>query len=66
MNRIQLYDVRNRPHLVNIQMTDTANQFHNDLYILIEGNHFQFDVEASNALRSLAKYIVEQLGESYE
>lgn len=66
MYRIQLYDIRNRPQLVNISMTDNTNQFYNDLYILIDGNHFHFDVEATNALLALAKYIIEKLGDKYE
>lgn len=66
MYRIQLYDIRNRPQLINISMTDKANQFYNDLYVLIDGNHFRFDTEATNALLTLAKYIIEKLEDKYE
>ena len=64
--RIQLYDIRNHPQLINVSMTDKANQFYNDLYILIDGNHFHFDTEAASALLTLAKYIIEKLEEKYE
>ena len=57
MGDIQNYDIKNNPHKVNIILTDNAKKFANEIYILVEGNHFNIDDEAKWALRKLAKDI---------
>ena len=57
MKDIQLYDIKNNPNKVNTILTDNAIEFANEIYILIQGNHFNIDDDAKWALRKLAKDI---------
>ena len=57
MKDIQLYDIKNNPHKVNVILTDNAIEFANEIYVLIQGNHFNIDNEAKWALRKLIKDI---------
>lgn len=54
---IELYDIKHNPNTVNITLTDNANYFNNDLYILSCGNHFEFDSDTIKALKSLKERI---------
>ena len=51
---IDRFDIINLPYKVQTIITDNANHFNNMLYILNDGNHFEFDVDTRNALNSLA------------
>lgn len=51
------YDIHHNPPKVVSLITDNANHFNNDLYILSEGNHYKFDENALAALESLKKRI---------
>ena len=57
MKDIQIYDIKNNPHKVNIILTENAIEFANEIYILIQGNHFNIDEEAKWALQKLVKDI---------
>ena len=57
MKDIQLYDIINNQHKVNIILTDNALEFANEIYILVQGNHFNIDDEAKWALKKLVKDI---------
>lgn len=57
MKEIQLFDIKNNPHKVNVILTDNAIEFANEIYILTQGNHFDIDEEAKWALRKLIKDI---------
>lgn len=54
---IRLFDIKHFSNKVNYVLTDNANHFNNDLYILSEGNHFDFDDITLQALKNLAKRI---------
>jgi hypothetical protein len=54
---IDLYDIKNHPTKVNYILTDNANHFANDLYILFDGNHFQFDSVTLQSLKDLSNKI---------
>lgn len=58
---VQLYDIKRNPLKVNCIMTDNANYFSNELYILAEGNHFKFDSETLKAFEALKKSLEEVL-----
>ena len=47
------YDIHNDPQRVQNIITDNARHFSNDLYILKNGNHFEFDIDTRKALSSL-------------
>ena len=57
MKDIQLYDIKNNPNKVNIILTDNCREFSNTIYILAQGNHFNFDEETKWALKSLVNNI---------
>lgn len=57
MKDIQLYDIINNPHKVNVILTNNALEFANEVYVLVQGNHFNIDDEAKWALRKLVKDI---------
>lgn len=57
MKDIQLYDIINNPHKVNVILTDNAIEFANEIYVLVRGNHFNIDDEAKWALKKLVKDI---------
>ena len=44
------YDIHNDPQKVQNIITDNAHHFQNDLYILKDGNHFEFDTDTRDAL----------------
>lgn len=46
-------DIKLNPQKVQEIITDNASHFENDLYILKDGNHFEFDVDTRDALNSL-------------
>lgn len=50
---ISFYNIRHNPQKVQFILTDNANHFNNDLYILADGNHFEFDAETRDALNML-------------
>lgn len=50
---IELYDIKHNPQRVQCILTDNAHHFSNDLYILADGNHFEFDTDTLNALNNL-------------
>ena len=50
---IKYFDIKNNPQKVQEIITDNANHFNNDLYILKDGNHFEFDTDTRDALNSL-------------
>lgn len=50
---IESYDIKNNPQKIQEIITDNANHFDNDLYILKEGNHFEFDIDTRDALNCL-------------
>lgn len=54
---INIYDIKHNSLKVNCIVTDNAHHFLNDLYILIEGNHFELDSETRKALKSLMEKI---------
>ena len=47
------WTIHNKPQEVQNIVTDNANHFNNILYILKDGNHFEFDTDTRNALNSL-------------
>ena len=47
------WTIHNRPQEVQNIVTDNAHHFDNMLYILKDGNHFEFDIETRDALNSL-------------
>lgn len=55
---IEYYDIQYNPKLVNEIIEDNASHFSNDLYILCEGNHFQFSENAKSDLIDLANKIL--------
>lgn len=57
MKDIQFYDIKNNPNKVNVILTNNARKFANEIYILVQGNHFNIDDETKWALRKLAKDI---------
>lgn len=57
MEDIQLYDIKNIPKKVNVILTNNAIEFANEIYILVQGNHFNIDDEAKWALQKLVKDI---------
>ena len=57
MKDIQFYDIKNNPHKVNIILTDNAIELANEIYVLVQGNHFNIDDEAKWALQKLVKDI---------
>ena len=57
MKEIQLYDIKNNPNKVNMILTDNCKKFSNEIYILAQGNHFNFDEETKGALKSLISNI---------
>lgn len=57
MKEIQLYDIKNNPNKVNIILTDNCKKFSNEIYILAQGNNFNFDKETKEALKSLVSNI---------
>lgn len=61
---IELYDIRNNPAKVNITMTDNVHVLHNQLYILVDGNHVPLDKDTMNALQSLENYLKKVLDKS--
>ncbi len=54
---IEYYDIKHNPQNVQNIITDNAHHFGNDLYILNDGNHFEFDTETKDALNYLLKKI---------
>ena len=54
---ISSFEIHNKPNQVMCTITDNANHFNNDLYILSDGNHFKFDDVALRALENLKKRI---------
>jgi len=57
MKDIQLYDIKNNPNKVNVILTDNCKEFSNIIYILTQGNHFNFDKETKCALKNLVSNI---------
>ena len=51
---VEMFDIINLPYKVQEIVTDNAHHFDNMLYILKDGNHFEFDVDTRDALNSLA------------
>lgn len=47
------YDITHNPQKVQFIVTDNAHHFDNDLYILADGNHFEFDTDTRDALNHL-------------
>lgn len=45
MKDIQFYDIKNNPNKVNVILTNNARKFANEIYILVQGNHFNIDDE---------------------
>ena len=41
MKDIQLFDIRNNPHKVNVILTNNALEFANEIYILIFNGQFR-------------------------
>jgi hypothetical protein len=58
---IKIYDIKNNPKEVNNILTDNTNYFYNDLFVLLHGNHFNFDKCTIKALKSLKEKIEEVL-----
>jgi hypothetical protein len=58
---VESWDIANKPEKVIIIITDNANHFSNDLYILVKGRNFSFDKDALNALENLKNEIEEIL-----
>lgn len=54
---MELYDIKNRPILVQYEITNRAKKLENDLYILSKGNNFDFDFATREALQSLCAAI---------
>lgn len=54
---IESYDIKNNQHKVQCIITDNAHHFGNDLYILADGNNFEFDTDTRDALNYLLKKI---------
>ena len=61
---IESYDIKNNPQKVQCILTDNAHHFGNDLYILDDGNHFEFDTATKDALNYLLKKIQKILDKS--
>ena len=51
---VEMCDIKSNPQKVQEIITDNAHHFENSLYILNDGNHFEFDIETRDALYSLA------------
>ena len=47
------FNIKNNPQKVQEIITDNAHHFDNILYILKDGNHFEFDTDTRDALNSL-------------
>lgn len=58
---IEFYDVTHNPHKVNITITDNANHFWSDLFVLVNGRGFYLDNKSRMALKDLANKINEVL-----
>lgn len=54
---IDFYDIRHNPAKVNAVMTDNIHVLSNQLYVLVEGNHVEFDADTIKALTSLENYL---------
>lgn len=52
---VDLYDIKHNPYKVNCIIGTNAYHFSNELYILADGNHFEFDNETRKALETLKK-----------
>ena len=50
---LESFDIKLNPQRVQEIITDNANHFNNDLYILKDGNHFEFDTNTRDALNCL-------------
>lgn len=50
---ITMYNIINNPKKVQYILTDNANHFANDLFVLKNGNNFEFDNDTRNALNRL-------------
>lgn len=58
---IESYDVAHNPNKVNVTITDNANHFWNDLFILVNGRGFHLDTISKMALKDLSNKINEIL-----
>ena len=58
---ISSFDIHNNPLKVNSIITDNAHHLTNDLYILFDGNNFQFDSYSLQALKNLSEKIQKTL-----
>lgn len=54
---IEYCDIKLNPQKVQNIVTDNAHHFGNALYILDDGNHFEFDTDTKDALNYLLKKI---------
>lgn len=54
---ISSFEIHNKPEQVMVTVTDNANHFSNDLYILSVGNNMEFDAVALRALEGLKRRI---------
>lgn len=61
---IELYDIHNNPSKVTDVVETNVQHFANDLYILTEGNHYQFDKDTLAILEGLKKRIEKVLTNS--
>lgn len=50
---IQYFDIKNNPQKIQEIVTDNAHHFNNILYVLKDGNHFEFDTDTRDALNML-------------
>lgn len=63
---IELYDIKNRPPTVYLDLQANAISLSNDLYICVEGNHMELPQYTKDALISLAKRIEKYFGNSLD
>ena len=61
---IEYCEIKLNPQKVQNIVTDNAHHFGNDLYILDDGNHFEFDTDTKDALNYLLKKIQKILDKS--
>ena len=47
---IESFDIKGNPQKIQEIITDNAHHFENILYILKDGNHFEFDTDTRDAL----------------
>lgn len=58
---IELYDIIHNPNKVNVTITNNANHFWNDLFVLVNGRGFLLDSKSKAALKDLSNKINEVL-----